>query len=148
MQGLETRRSAERIPERRVFERRERRQHAPRAQQLFLQPRNTRQHLERRVEILAAHALEHVVELVQEQPHPKLGDLVDDDEQHLVLLDGVGLLRVEQFVELQVGLADIFVRADMLGIDRQGLVVILQRTVGIARLARGIAQVFFNGQRG
>ena len=41
-------------------------------------------------------------ELVQEQPHPQLRHLVDDDEQHLVLLDGVRLLRVEQLVELQV----------------------------------------------
>ncbi len=102
LQRLESGGAAERIAERGIFERRERRQHAPGAQQLFLQPRDARQHLERRIEVVAAHALEHVVELVQEQPHPQFRHLVDDDEQHLVLLDGVGLLRVEQLVELQV----------------------------------------------
>ena len=122
LQRLETRRPAERVPERRVFERRERRQHAPRAEQLFLQPRDARQHLERGVEIVAAHALEHVVELVQEQPHPQFGHLVDDDEQHLVLLDGIGLLCVEQLVELQVfaiglGSAQVPVHAFVLEID-------------------------------
>ena len=63
-----------------------------------------------------------MIELVQEQPHPQLRHLVDDDEQHLVLLDGVGLLRVEQLVELQVfavglGGAQVPVHAFVLEID-------------------------------
>ena len=130
LQRLEPGRAAERVPERGVFERRQRRQHAPGAEQLFLQARDARQHLERRIEIVAAHAFEHVVELVQEQAHPQLRHLVHDDEQHLVLLDGVRLLRVEQFVELQVfavGLrgAEVPVHAFVLEIDALFFVIVL-----------------------
>ena len=71
-------------------------------QQLLLNGRDARQHLERRTEIIAAHAIDGRVQLVQAQFHPQFGDLVDHDEQHLVVLVGQGVLRIEQLVELEV----------------------------------------------
>src|SRR6185437_1894744 len=45
---------------------------------------------------------EYAPELVQHQAHPQLRGLVHDDEQHLVVLEGERLLRIEELVEVQV----------------------------------------------
>ena len=86
LQRLESRRAPERIAERRVLERRHGREHVPHGDQLRLHARDARQHLERRIEIVAPHAGERRGELVQHEPHPQLRHLVHDDEQHLVVL--------------------------------------------------------------
>ena len=41
-------------------------------------------------------------QLVQHQLHPQLGRLMDDDEQHLVMLVGDRVLAIEQLVEAQI----------------------------------------------
>src|SRR5229473_5699781 len=49
------------------------------------------------------------------------------------------LLGVGRTIENQIGLADIFVRADMAGVDGERLLVVLQRAIRIAGFARGVA---------
>src|SRR5581483_3717902 len=49
------------------------------------------------------------------------------------------LLRLVELAELQIGLADILVRTEVLGIEAESRVVVLQCPVGIARLACGVA---------
>ncbi len=41
-------------------------------------------------------------QLVQHQLHPQFGRLVDDDEQHLVMLIGDRLLAIEELTEAQI----------------------------------------------
>ena len=64
-------------------------------------------------------AFDRGVELVQDQLEPELGDLMLDDEQHLVVLGRTAdrLLRTQQLVELQIGVVADFVGADRLGFD-------------------------------
>ena len=59
---------------------------ADRLQQLLLNRRYARQHFERRPKIIAANAINRRIELVQTQLHPQLRHLVDDDEQHFIVL--------------------------------------------------------------
>ncbi len=82
--------------------RRDRRQHIPRLQQLLLDGRYARQHLECRAEIVAPHAIDGGAELVQAQFHPQFGNLMNDDEQHFVVLVGQGMLSIQQLVEIEV----------------------------------------------
>src|SRR5262245_64739328 len=44
-----------------------------------------------------------IVELVEHLLEPELVDLMDDDEEHLVVLVGQGLLLREELVELEIG---------------------------------------------
>ena len=46
--------------------------------------------------------MEHAAQLVQRELHPQLGDLMDDDEEHLVVMLRDGFLRAEETIELQV----------------------------------------------
>ncbi len=57
-----------------------------------------------RRQLVALEAVAQMVELVQHLLEPELVDLVDDDEEHLVVLRpaGLGALAGEQLVELQV----------------------------------------------
>ena len=52
--------------------------------------------------IIAPHAVDGGVEFVQAQLHPQFRDLMDDDEQHLVVLVGQRMLRIQQLVEIEV----------------------------------------------
>ena len=70
--GLETGGASERVAKRRVFERRHCGEHVPYREQLSLGARDTRQHLERRAQVVAADALQRRGQLVQYQPHPQL----------------------------------------------------------------------------
>ena len=58
--------------------------------------------LNARAEIVVADLRDGLVELVQHQLHPQLGRLVDDDEQHLVMLLGAGALAGEKLIEMEV----------------------------------------------
>ena len=67
----------------------------------------------------SGQALEHGVELVDDQPHPQLRRLVLDDEQQLVVVLGLAerMLGAQQPVEIQiagVGLAPAQVAGDAL----------------------------------
>jgi len=102
LQGLEARGASQRVAKRRVLERRHGRQHVPHRDQLRLGARDARQHLQRRIEVVASHALQRRGQLVQHEAHPQLRHLVHDDEQHLVVLARQRLLRGEELLQLQV----------------------------------------------
>ena len=114
LRRLEPRRGAERVAERGVLRRRERREHGPLVDELMLNLLHAIQNLDAARQLVLAQELDRRVDLVQDQLEPQLRDLVLDDEQQLVVL-GRGadrLLRAQQLVELQVGLvADLAVRA-------------------------------------
>ena len=77
------------------------------------------QDLDRARQLVALQAFDRGVELVQDQLEPQLGDLMLDDEQHLVVLGRIAdrLLRAQQLVELQIGVVADFVGAGRLGVD-------------------------------
>src|SRR5262249_22109746 len=60
------------------------------------------QHLERGLQVVALHVVARGRELVEHQLHPQLARLVLHDEQHLVVLAGARVLRLEDLVERQV----------------------------------------------
>jgi hypothetical protein len=99
---LESRRPPQLIAKQRIFRRRHRRQHVPRLHQLLLNARHARQHLERRPQVIAPNVLARRGQLVQAQLHPQLRRLVDDDEQHLVVLERDRPLRAEDLVQAEV----------------------------------------------
>ena len=99
---LKPRGMTEQIAKCRVIRGRHGRKHVPHRRQLRLNEGNAREHLERRIEVVAAHALEHTVEFVQKKPQPQLRGLMHDDEHHLVVLIGQRLLRIQQLRKLQI----------------------------------------------
>ena len=63
---------------------------------------HSRQHLEGWIELAGLNLVEHTAQLVQRELHPQLGDLMDDDEEHLVVMLRDRFLRAEDTIELQV----------------------------------------------
>ena len=127
---LESGRAPERVAERGVVEGRHRRQHFPHRQQLRLDAGDAREHLERGVEIVTAHAFHHRRQLVSHEPHPQLRHLVHDDEQHLAVFGRQRPLRAEQLVEVQVvavglGIAQVPVHRLVLQVDGAAGVLVL-----------------------
>src|SRR5205823_10354902 len=57
------------------------------------------------VEVARAQVVLHLLQLVQKLLEPQLVDLVDNDEEHLVVLDRLRerLLQGEQLIELEIG---------------------------------------------
>ena len=98
------RRGAEHVAELHVLARRQRGQHAPLLEQLALDLLDAREALLGRAEIVGGQAREHLLELVDDQPHPQLGGLVLDDEQQLVVVLGLAqrMLGVEQLVQVEI----------------------------------------------
>ena len=86
LRRLEPRGRAERIPERRILRRRQRRQHGPLIDELVLHLLHAIQDLDGARQLVALQAFDRGIELVQNQLEPELGDLMLDDEQHLVVL--------------------------------------------------------------
>jgi hypothetical protein len=99
---LEAGGAAQVAAEGRVFGGRERREHVPRLVELRHDPRDAREHLECRLQVVAAHVADGGAQLVDHELHPQLGGLVLDDEQHLVVIGGARALRREQAVQSQV----------------------------------------------
>ena len=100
--GLEARALSERIAKPHVVRGRHRAEHVPGLDQLRLHARDAREHLECRLEVIGADLRARRREFVQAELDPQLARLVDDDEQHLVVLARHQLLRVQHLVELQV----------------------------------------------
>src|SRR5205823_13708757 len=57
------------------------------------------------VEVALPQVLADLLHLVQQELEPQLVDLVDDDEEHLIVLDRLRqrLLQGEQLIELEIG---------------------------------------------
>ncbi len=104
LQRLESGRRAQHRPEFHVLRRRQRLQHAPLLEQLALHLLDAREHLQRRVDVVRAQARDRFAQLMDDQLHPELGDLVLDDEQDLVVMRRIAqrLLLREQRVEAKV----------------------------------------------
>ena len=100
--ALEAAARGERRPHRRVLGRRHRRQHVPGVDQLLHDLADARQHLEGALQLIAGDRRGGRLELVQQQLHPQLADLVLDDEEHLVVRFRAALLGAEHVVEMQV----------------------------------------------
>ena len=87
---------------------RQRLEHGPLLEELLLDQLHARQALERVLERVDAHVAHHGRKLVDHELHPELGDLVLDDEEHLVVACRGAVtgrqrrLAREQAVELQV----------------------------------------------
>ena len=90
------------VAKRQVVGRGQRRQHVPGLDQLRLDARHPRQHLERRLQVVRDDPLPRRAQLVHHQLEPQLGRLVDHDEQQLVVAVGHRPLAVEQLIERQV----------------------------------------------
>ena len=58
----------------------------PLLEQLALHLLDAREHLQRRVDVVDAQARDRFAQLVDDQLHPELGDLMLNDEQHLVVM--------------------------------------------------------------
>src|SRR5688572_32042248 len=86
LRRLETRRRAERVAKRRVFRRRQRGEHRPLIDELVLHLLHAIQDLDRPRQLVELQTLDGGVELVQDQLEPELGNLMLNDEQHLVVL--------------------------------------------------------------
>lgn len=56
-------------------------------------------------QVVAIQGIHRIVDLVQELFEPEFVDLMDDDEQHLVVMCGTRerLLKIEQLVDLEIG---------------------------------------------
>ena len=93
---------AERAAERRVLGGRQRGEHVPRLVELGHDARDAREHLERRLQVVAADVVARRGELVDHELHPQLGRLVLDDEEHLVVVARERALRAEDLVEVKV----------------------------------------------
>ena len=108
LRRLESRRRAERRTEAFVFRRRQRLEHGPLLEELLLDQLDARENLERGLERIGAHVCDGRAQLVDHQLHPQLGDLMLDDEQHLVVPRRTlgrarqRMLRIEQPIETQV----------------------------------------------
>jgi hypothetical protein len=85
-----------------VFARRQGGQHVPCLDELRHDAANARQHLEGRRQVVVSDMSDRRLELVNGQLHPQLGRLVLDDEEHLVVVAGQRMLRIEQPVEMQI----------------------------------------------
>src|SRR4030095_15000450 len=85
LRRLESGRMTEVGPERLVLGGRERLQHGPLLEELFLDELHARQDLEARRELIGPHITDRGLELVDHQLHPQLRGLMLDDEQHLVV---------------------------------------------------------------
>ena len=102
LQRLEARRVAQLAAELRVLDRGQRRQHRPLLEQLPLDVLDAGQPLQRRGHVVGADQRDRRPQLVDQQLQPQLGDLVLDDEEHLVVVVGDRVLGVEQPVQAEV----------------------------------------------
>ena len=100
--ALEAAARGERRAHRRVLGRRHRRQHVPGVDQLLHDLAHPGEHLEGALQLVGGDRGDRRLELVQQQLHPQLADLVLDDEQHLVVRVRAALLRAEHRVEMEV----------------------------------------------
>jgi hypothetical protein len=89
-------------PDGRVLGRRHGGQHVPGVHQLLHDLGDPGQHLEGRLQLVAAHMAHRGAQLVQHQLHPELAGLVLHDEQHLVVLGRERVLGAQQLVQVQV----------------------------------------------
>jgi len=80
------------------------------------------QNLDRARQFVALETLDRGVELVNDELEPELGDLMLNDEQHLIVLWRIAnrLLRAQQFVELQISVVAKLVSADRPDLGNQG----------------------------
>lgn len=87
-----------------ILRRRQRIEHLPLVVQLVPDVAHPRQVLDRLRESVRPHPADGAADLVNDQLDPELGDLVPDDEQHLVMMRRVAErhLRRQQAIELQV----------------------------------------------
>ncbi len=102
LRGLETGTAAQIVTEGQVVGRCHGRQHRPGLDQLRLNPRHPRQHLEGRAEGVFFQRSHRRAGFMDDQLHPQLSGLMDDDEQHLVMGVGNRLLRRQQVGQAQV----------------------------------------------
>ena len=76
--------------------------------------RHPREHFERRTQVVAPHAVDGRIQLVQAQFHPQFRHLMNDDEQHFVVVIGERMLRTEQSVEVQIlRITEVFAQVPM-----------------------------------
>jgi hypothetical protein len=79
-----------------------RREHVPGLDQLRLDARDAREHLERRLEIVGDDLRPRCAQLVYDQLEPQLGRLMDHNEHQLIVAVGHRPLAGKQIVERQV----------------------------------------------
>ena len=85
LRRLKPRRRAERRAKTLVLGRRQRFKHRPLLEQLFLDQLDPSEDLETGLERVDADGIARRLELVDHELHPELGNLMLDDEQHLVV---------------------------------------------------------------
>jgi hypothetical protein len=102
LRRLEARRLAETIAELGVLDRRERLQHGPLLEHLPLDRLDPGQPLQRRRQVVGRDQRDRRPQLVRQLLEPQLGDLVLDDEQHLVVVVRDGLLRRQQRRQVEI----------------------------------------------
>jgi hypothetical protein len=112
------------VAKRQVIGRGKRRQNVPRLDELLLDARYPRQHLERGLQVVRDDPLPRRAQLVHHQLEPQLGRLVDHDEQQLVVAVGHRPLAVEQLIQRQV--AAVSQLAGEVGLDPR-----LEATLGV-----------------
>ena len=87
--------------------------------ELFHDARHSRQHLERRRQIVGSNRIPRRTQLVQCELHPQFAGLVLNDEQQLVRIGRAGMLRVQDRVEREVvAVADVARRCSCHGLSR------------------------------
>ena len=93
---------AELVAELQIIRRCHRREDRPAFDQDRLNARDAGEHLEARPELIRADRRHRGMQLVQHQAHPEFARLMDDDEQHLVVLVADAALEAKQFVDGEI----------------------------------------------
>ena len=99
---LKARRLAQTVAKGGVVRGRHRAQHVPGVVQLFKDPADPGQHLERLGRAVRGNRVARGVQLMQRKAHPELRGLVLNDEQHLIMRARQQALGVENTVDLQI----------------------------------------------
>ena len=104
LQRLETGRRPQHAAELQVLRRRQRLQHRPLLEQLALHLLHPRQDLQAGIDVIGLQVQDRCLQLVDQQLHPQLGDVVLHDEQHLVVMRRLAqrLLCRQQGVQMQI----------------------------------------------
>ena len=118
LKGLKARALAELIAKAQIVTWGHRREDLPRLFEVALDLRDPREHFQCWTNLLGCEGGHRRAELMETEPDPELGGLVNRDEEMLVMFIGDGLKSIQELVELKIAaIAHILTPVDLLTLE-------------------------------